>query len=163
MLKKRVVAPTGRLPFHGASVDGRDLSRRKFLQQSGLTASALAGVGVLPPIFTRATAADRLHGTEATIKRNVCTHCSVGCTVIAEVQNGVWTRQEPAWDSPINRGAHCAKGAAIREIVHGDRRLRYPLKLTGGQWQRLSWEQAIEEIAAKMLSVRREAGADSVY
>jgi len=163
MLKKRVVAPTGRLPFHGASVDGRDLSRRKFLQQSGLTAGALAGVGVLPPIFTRATAADRLHGTEATIKKNVCTHCSVGCTVIAEVQNGVWTGQEPAWDSPINRGAHCAKGAAIREIVHGDRRLRYPLKLTGGQWQRLSWEQAIEEIAAKMLSVRREAGADSVY
>jgi formate dehydrogenase major subunit len=163
MLKKRVAAPTGRLPFHGASVDGRDLSRRKFLQQSGLTAGALAGVGVLPPIFTRATAADRLHGTEATIKKNVCTHCSVGCTVIAEVQNGVWTGQEPAWDSPINRGAHCAKGAAIREIVHGDRRLRYPLKLTGGQWQRLSWEQAIEEIAAKMLSVRREAGADSVY
>jgi formate dehydrogenase major subunit len=155
MLKKRVAAPTKRLPFHSASVESRQLSRRKFLQRSGLTASALAGVGFLPPVFTRATAADRRSGTETTIKRNVCTHCSVGCTVIAEVQNGVWTGQEPAWESPINRGAHCAKGAAIREIVHGDRRLRYPLKLTGGQWQRLSWEQAIDEIAAKMLLVRR--------
>jgi formate dehydrogenase major subunit len=49
--------------------------------------------------------------------KNVCTHCSVGCTVIAEVQNGVWVGQEPAWESPINRGTHCAKGAAVR----GDR------------------------------------------
>src|SRR3954470_6542388 len=157
MLKKRVAAPKERLLFHGASVDSRHLSRRKFLQQSGLTASGLAGIGFLPPIFTHATAADRSRGTETTIKKNVCTHCSVGCTVIAEVQNGVWTGQEPAWESPINRGAHCAKGAAIREIVHGDRRLRYPLKLVGGQWQKLSWEQAINEIAAKMLSIRKDA------
>jgi hypothetical protein len=53
--------------------------------------------------------------------KNVCTHCSVGCTVIAEVQNGVWVGQEPAWESPINRGTHCAKGASVRELVHGDR------------------------------------------
>ena len=45
----------------------------------------------------------------AQIKKSVCTHCSVGCTVMAEVQNGVWTGQEPGWDSPINLGAHCAK------------------------------------------------------
>ena len=35
-----------------------------------------------------------------TIRKNICTHCSVGCTVIAEVQNGVWVGQEPGWDSP---------------------------------------------------------------
>jgi formate dehydrogenase major subunit len=38
----------------------------------------------------------------------------VGCTVTAEVQNGVWIGQEPSWDSPINRGTHCAKGASVR-------------------------------------------------
>src|SRR3546814_8758900 len=54
----------------------------------------------------------------------VCTHCSVGCTVMAEVQNGVWIGQEPGFDSPLNLGAHCAKGAAIREHVHGERRLK---------------------------------------
>ena len=54
----------------------------------------------------------------------MCTHCSVGCTVMAEVENGVWVGQEPGWESPINRGSHCAKGAAMREMVHGDRRLR---------------------------------------
>ena len=76
----------------------------------------------------------RRAGAQVTIRKNICTHCSVGCTVIAEVANGVWIGQEPGWDSPINRGSHCAKGAAVRELVHGDRRLRYPMKLVNGQW-----------------------------
>ena len=46
----------------------------------------------------------------------------------------MWIGQEPGWESPINRGSHCAKGAAVRELVHGDRRLKYPMKLVNGQW-----------------------------
>ena len=80
--------------------------------------------------------ARRPAGAQVTIRKNICTHCSVGCTVIAEVSNGVWIGQEPGWDSPINRGSHCAKGAAVRELVHGDRRLKYPMKLVNGQWTR---------------------------
>jgi formate dehydrogenase major subunit len=75
----------------------------------------------------------------------------------------VWIGQEPSWDSPINRGSHCAKGAAVREIVHGERRLRYPMKLANGQWTRVSWEQAINEIGDKLLAIREQSGADSVY
>src|SRR3546814_9519477 len=81
--------------------------------------------------------------------------------LLAEVQNGVWTGQEPGWDSPINRGTHCAKGAAIRETVHGERRLKYPMKLVGGKWQRVSWDQAINEIGDQLLRIRGQAGADS--
>ena len=99
----------------------------------------------------------------ATIRKNICTHCSVGCTVIAEVVNGVWVGQEPGWDSPINRGSHCAKGAATRELVHGDRRLRYPMKLVNGQWTRISWDVAINEIGDKLMEIRGKSGADSVY
>ena len=84
-------------------------------------------------------------GVPIEIRKSICTHCAVGCTVTAEVQNGVWTGQEPSWDSPINRGSHCAKGASVRELVHSDRRLKYPLKLVGGQWERVSWEEAIDE------------------
>ncbi len=141
------------------------MDRRAFLQASGLAAGSLAALGALPATSVRQAkaVAGPQPGAPVTLRKNICTHCSVGCTVIAEVQNGVWTGQEPAWESPINRGTHCAKGAAIRELVHGDRRLKYPLKLVGGQWRRLSWDQAIEEIGDKMLAVRKEAGADSVY
>ena len=98
-----------------------------------------------------------------TTRKNVCTHCSVGCTVIAEVANGVWTGQEPGWDSPINRGSHCCKGAAVRDDVLSERRLRYPMKLVNGEWNRISWDQAIDEIGDKLLEIRAKSGPDSVY
>ena len=88
---------------------------------------------------------------------------SVGCGIIAEVQNGVWTGQEPAFDHPFNLGAHCAKGAAVREHGHGERRLKYPMKLVDGKWQRLSWDQAINEVGDKMLALRKKYGPDSIF
>ena len=79
------------------------------------------------------------------------------------MQNGVWIGQEPGWESPINRGSHCAKGAATRELVHGDRRLKYPMKLVNGQWTRISWDTAINEIGDKLNEIRAKSGPDSVY
>ncbi len=81
----------------------------------------------------------------------------------AEVSNGVWVGQEPSWDSPINRGSHCAKGASVRELVSGERRLKYPMKLTNGQWQRVSWDVAINEIGDKLTAIRQKSGGNSVY
>ena len=86
-----------------------------------------------------------------------------GCGVYAEVQNGVWTGQEPAFDHPFNRGAHCAKGAAVREHGHGERRLKYPTKLVDGKWTKVSWEQAINEVGDQMQQIREQSGPDSVY
>jgi formate dehydrogenase major subunit len=51
----------------------------------------------------------------------------------------------------------------VREIVHGDRRLKYPMKLTNGQWNRVSWDQAINEIGDKLMAIREKSGPDSVY
>jgi len=139
--------------------------RRSFLRQSGLAAGGLAVLGALPLGAIRKAKAGPppKPGEPVEVRKNVCTHCAVGCTVTAEVQNDVWIGQEPSWDSPINRGSHCAKGAAVRELVHSERRLRYPLKLAGGQWTRVSWDQAIDEIGDKMMEIREKAGPDSVY
>ena len=128
-----------------------NLDRRSFLQRSGLVAGGLAAIGVLPPGNVRKAEAGAppSPGSQVTIRKNICTFCSVGCTIAAEVVNDVWVGQEPAWDSPINRGSHCAKGAAAREVVHGDRRLKYPMKLLNGHWIRVSWETAINEIGDK--------------
>src|SRR5260370_28110227 len=142
-----------------------DLDRRSFLRRSGLVAGSLAAVGTLSVGTVRKSQAGPPPppGAAVTVHRNVCTHCSVGCTVIAHVANGVWIEQEPAWDSPINRGSHCAKGAAVRDDVSSERRLRYPVKLVDGAWQRISWDQAIEEIGTKLLEIRAKSGPDSVY
>jgi formate dehydrogenase major subunit len=87
----------------------------------------------------------------------------VGCAIDAYVENGVWVRQEPVFDSPLNLGAHCAKGAAVRENGHGEYRLKYPMKLVDGKYQRISWDVALDEISKKMLELRQQSGPDSIF
>jgi formate dehydrogenase major subunit len=140
------------------------MDRRAFLRRSGVTLGAGAVASQLPFSMIGEAQAKAEEG-KLEVKRSVCTHCSVGCAVDAVVQNGVWVRQEPVFDSPINLGAHCAKGASVREhgITHDSHRLKYPMKLEGGKWKRLTWDQAYDEITAKMLAIRKESGPDSLF
>jgi formate dehydrogenase major subunit len=156
-------ASTAQPAMLGATID-----RRTFLKQSGITAGGVAAAGTLSMSMMKkasATTAARSPtdaGNPEQI-RTICTHCSVGCGVYAEVENGVWTGQEPAFDHPFNKGAHCAKGASVREHGHGERRLKYPTKLVNGKWVRVSWDEAINEIGDQMLSIREQSGPDSIY
>ncbi|SEO66903.1 formate dehydrogenase subunit alpha [Aquisalimonas asiatica] len=144
---------------------GKALTRRAFLQGSGLAVGGAAVAGMLPTSMMRKAKAARRIDPDAEIREvlTVCGHCSVGCSTIAEVQNGVWVGQEPALDSPINLGAHCAKGAALRNHGHSTRRVKYPMKKVAGRWERISWEEAIEEIGDKLLHIRDESGPDSLW
>src|SRR3569833_3254753 len=138
------------------------MDRRMFLTRSGIGIGAGLAVSQLG-LIQKAKAADepKKSGAKVEVKRTVCTHCSVGCAVAAVVENGVWVRQEPVFDSPINLGAHCAKGAALREHGHGDYRLKYPMKLVNGKYQRISWDQAHNENSAKLLDIRKATKPDS--
>ncbi|WP_426416346.1 formate dehydrogenase subunit alpha [Aestuariirhabdus sp. LZHN29] len=150
-------------PESGQDQAKSGISRRSFLSASGVAAGGLAASQLLAPgMMQKAHAASKSNMPVET-KRTICTHCSVGCGIYAEVQEGVWTGQEPAFDHPFNRGAHCAKGASVREHGHGERRLKYPMKLVGGKWQKVSWDEAMDEITSKMMKIREESGPDSVY
>ncbi len=180
MLLTRKSTGEGAAPLSRTLVDGlaRGLSRaiptmdrRKFLRRSGLglgagiTASQLSLVRKADA--ADASSASSAAGTSAAakveVKRTVCTHCSVGCAIDAVVENGVWVRQEPVFDSPINMGAHCAKGAAVRDHAHGEFRLKYPMKLVNGKYERITWDVALTEISARMLELRKESGPDSIF
>src|SRR5439155_13237159 len=142
------------------------MDRRAFLRRSGLGVGAGLAATQLTLVQKKAQAADPAAaegGRKVEVKRTVCGHCSVGCAVDAVVENGVWVRQEPVFDSPLNLGAHCAKGAALREHGHGEYRLRSPMKLVDGKYQRISWDQALNEISAKMLDLRKQSGPDSIF
>jgi len=164
LVKKRNLQP-GETPPPAAGLLGRTIDRRTFLRRTGLAAGGAAvATTVSMRMMRRADAAQAEAGDgESVKKRTVCTHCSVGCGIIAEVQNGVWVGQEPDFDSPFNLGGHCAKGASVREHGHGDKRLKYPMKLSGGKWQRVSWDEAINEIGDQLLRIREEHSPDSVY
>jgi formate dehydrogenase major subunit len=150
---------------HPATAAGT-LDRRSFLMRAGITAGAgvLAQrlpLSVIAPAQAAPAAASNTGQPE--LKRTICSHCSVGCSVNAIVQNGVWVRQDTAFESPLNLGAHCAKGASVREHGHGANRLRYPMKLVNGSYQRISWDQAINEIGSKLLEIREKSGQDAVF
>ena len=143
---------------------GKTIDRRTFLKRSGVSVGAGAVATQLPfNMLGKAEAADTAAKVE--IKRTVCTHCSVGCSLDAVVENGVWVRHEPVFDSPINLGSHCAKGASIREhgITADSHRLKYPMKLENGKYKRISWEVALDEISKKMLQIKKESGPDALF
>jgi formate dehydrogenase major subunit len=142
------------------------MDRRTFLKRSGVAAGAGAFASQLP-YGAIAPAQAQKEGAKVEKKRTVCTHCSVGCSIDATVENGVWTRQEPVFESPLNLGAHCAKGASVREhgIVEHSHRLKSPMKLVNGKWQKISWDQAINEVGDKLLAYKnnKEVGPDAVF
>jgi len=101
-------------------------------------------------------------------------NCTGSCSWKVFVKNGLILREEQAADYPdidpalpsINpRG--CNKGACYAaEYVNGDRRIKYPLKRVGargaGLWQRISWDQALNEIADQVIATIDTAGPDAL-
>jgi formate dehydrogenase major subunit len=164
MLRKKTNGvANARLSKALAGVVGSAIDRRGFLIGSGIAVGGVAAFASLKAGLVKKAEAQTQAAGEIKKVVSVCNHCSVGCAVTAEVQGGVWVGQEPNFDSPFNLGAHCAKGASVRDLAHGERRLRYPMKLVGGNYKRISWDEAINEIGDKMLEIREKSGPDSVY
>lgn len=135
-------------------------NRRDFLRAAGLGGLSLAGFSNgVPKLVSAAVAQTRDNKSVTTI----CTECSLGCSIVAETEASVWTDQRPGEDSPINIGGYCPRGAAVRQKVLSDRRLKYPMRLVSGRWERMSWPSAVKAIADKMRSIRGKHGPDSVY
>ena len=138
----------------------KTLDRRAFLKRSGVTLGAGAVAAQLPFSMIGEAEAKNEPTGKLEVKRSVCTHCSVGCAIDAVVQNGVWVRQEPVFDSPLNLGAHCAKGASVREhgITHDSHRLKYPMKLEGGKWKRCPGTRRTTRSRRRCSTSARRAG-----
>ena len=75
-----------------SDVGAARVDRRAFLRGSGLAIGGLAAISATGGAVTQANAATAVAGA-VDLKKTVCTHCSVGCTVVAEVANGVWVGQ----------------------------------------------------------------------
>ncbi|MBM0637431.1 molybdopterin-dependent oxidoreductase [Campylobacter sp. VicNov18] len=132
------------------------LTRRSFLKMAML--SSLASPLLARNETLREASAEELKEAYEGSKKvkTVCTACSVGCGIIAEVQNGVWVRQEIAQDHPISLGGHCCKGSDMIDMVRSHVRLKYPMKKEKGVWKRISYEQALDEIGEKLANYRKE-------
>ena len=91
--------------------------------------------------------------------RTFCRVCEPACGLVAHVEDGCVTALRPDREHPISHGWACNKGLATLDIHHDPDRLSHPLKRTAsGSFERISWEQAFEEIAAKLRAIRDARG-----
>lgn len=73
--------------------------------------------------------------------------CWDSCSMIATIENGVVTSLEGDTSHPITRGFLCGKGKRLKDRLYSPDRVLHPKKRVGDRWVRISWEQAIDEIA----------------
>src|SRR4030042_1828473 len=88
------------------------------------------------------------------------------CGLLVEVKEGIIAKVRPAGpDDPMGRTA-CPKGLATAELVHHPDRLKYPLRRIGkrgeGQWERISWDEALDNIAIEFKEISGKYGPASI-
>jgi predicted molibdopterin-dependent oxidoreductase YjgC len=91
-----------------------------------------------------------------------CTYCGCGCGLLLEVLDGQVVGVLPQKDHVINEGALCIKGWNAHQFIYDQGRLRKPLMKRNGLFQEVSWEEAIEEVAKRIMKIKEEYGPDSI-
>ncbi|MBX3072099.1 MAG: molybdopterin oxidoreductase family protein [Thermomicrobiales bacterium] len=105
--------------------------------------------------------------TEPRLIRGACPHdCPDTCATLSEVHNGRVVRFVADPDHPITQGWLCAKVRPYLERVYADDRLMYPLRRKGpkgsDRWERITWDEAIDEIAGRWKAIIAEDGAQAI-
>jgi len=99
-------------------------------------------------------------------RRAFCGLCHPRCGVRLRVEDGRAVAVEGDPDHPISRGRLCARGKLLIDHLYHPARLNFPLKRTGergaNQWQRLSWDQALDEVAERLGSLRDCYGPETL-
>ena len=100
------------------------------------------------------------------IYKSACRMCHGGCGALVHVKDGKVVKVTGDPDSPLNKGKMCPKGlASIEHLYHPDR-LKYPLKRAGqrgaGKWKRITWDEALDIIAANITASKEKHGIESV-
>lgn len=141
------------------------MSRRQFFRVTGasLAGSSLALLGAAPSTALAEVREYKL--TRMTETRSTCPYCSVACGILMyglgdKAKNVITSivHIEGDSDHPVNRGTLCPKGAGLVDFIHSENRLKYPEYRAPGSdnWQRISWEEAINRIARLLKDDRDE-------
>jgi len=100
------------------------------------------------------------------IVRTICQACHSECGVLVHVDKGKVTKIKPDPNHPSSRGYICVKGTNYAQFTYHPDRLKYPLRRAGGKgegkWERVSWDQALDEIAARLTEVKEKYGVRSL-
>lgn len=131
------------------------LSRRSFLGVAAVAGMSAVVSGCAPQSQLTEANEEELAATgeegEETIVKTLCAACVGRCGMLAHVKNGRVVKVEGDPDHIFSRGKLCAKGLSQIQMLYNPNRVKYPMKRVGergeNKWERISWEQALDEIA----------------
>ena len=160
------------------------MERRTFLSLSALTGAAFAveGCSDRGAQFIRFVPEEDLVPGVAVWKPSVCTMCSAGCGIQVRVMEGeaevfrngqfglikmgLAKKLAGNPEHPVSQGKLCARGEAGLQVTYNPDRLQHPLKRTGqrgtGQFTRVSWDEAIQELVARLQPLMSQRGTQSL-
>lgn len=99
--------------------------------------------------------------------KTACRACISNCSVIATVKNGRVVHLEGNPEDPMSQGHMCAKGMSGIQALYNPNRNKYPMIRVGergeNKWKRISWDEALDIIAKKLIEAKKEYGAESVF
>ncbi len=105
-------------------------------------------------------------GTGTRVLKSVCRSCHGGCGTLLHVTDGRLTKVEGDRASPLNKGRLCPIGTSTLDLVYHPDRLQYPMRRTGARgeckWERISWDEALDEIAGRLAAIKRDYGAEAI-
>ncbi len=136
------------------------LTRRRFLQMLALGGAAAA----IPGSLLQAALADASGNYEDAFKifRNACPrNCFDTCSIKTFVKDGAIQFIEGAKESSFTAGGLCVKGYSYPRRVYSPDRIKYPMMQAGrgsGNWKRISWDEAIDRIANKIIEINAKDG-----
>ena len=87
-----------------------------------------------------------------------CTLCYHSCGCVVTVDDGKAVSVRGLESHPLNKGKLCPKGEIALENIYDPKRLKYPMKRVNGTWEKVTWDQALTEIAEKLLKLKEEFG-----
>jgi len=143
------------------------ISRRDFIKNNAVIAAASAAGITLPAetLLAKEKNDDGIRWDKAP-----CRFCGTGCSVLVGCKDGrvIGTQGDP--EAPVNKGLNCIKGYFLSKILYGGDRLKTPLlrKTNGkfdknGKFEPVSWDEALDHTARRLLSIRAEDGPKAFY
>ncbi len=143
------------------------MSRRSFVKASALLgAVAATGIAAADSFVEVDPANADESDDEVKIIKSSCRACIAACAVLVHVQNGRVIKIEGNPESPMSQGGVCAKGLSGIQALYNPNRLQYPMRRVGerggNDWERITWEEAIEEIATKINEFSDRYGSECI-
>jgi anaerobic selenocysteine-containing dehydrogenase len=141
------------------------LSRRDFIK-IGSTAAAVGAAALAAQKAKSSPKIDPIsaqEGQSEAVIKTTCALCSSGCGLDVRVVDGRAVKVEGNPLHPVNQGICCLRGQASLEVLYSPERLERPRRQTGergsGEWEEISWDQALEMVAEKLADMRKSGQA----